>query len=71
MTTKGRTESRVSLIDNGSVGSNTQKIIQQKEKILQQKDKKIKSLEEKIEKLHIRLKKKEDKGSYYSGKKTS
>ena len=54
-------ESRVSLVNDGSVGSNTQKIIQQKDKILQQKDKKILGLETKIEKLQARLKKKEDK----------
>lgn len=54
-------DSRVSLVNDGSVGSNTQKIIQQKDKILQQKDKKILGLETKIEKLQARLKKKEEK----------
>jgi GxxExxY protein len=54
-------ESRVSLVNDGSVGSNTQKIIQQKDKRLQQKDKKILTLEGKIETLQARLKKKEDK----------
>jgi len=54
-------ESRVSLVNDGSVGSNTQKIIQQKDKILQQKDKKILTLKGTIETLQARLKKKEDK----------
>ena len=54
-------ESRVSLVNDGSVGSNTQKIIQQKDKRLQQRDKKILTLEGKIEMLQARLKKKEDK----------
>jgi len=61
MTSKSMNESRVSLVNDGSVGSSTQKIIQQKDKILQQKDKKILGLETKIEKLQARLKKKEDK----------
>ena len=37
MTSKSMNESRVSLVNDGSVGSNTQKIIQQKDKRLQQK----------------------------------
>jgi GxxExxY protein len=61
MSSKSMNESRVSLVNDGSVGSNTQKIIQKKDKILQQKDKKILGLETKIEKLQARLKKKEDK----------
>jgi GxxExxY protein len=61
MSSKSTNESRVSLINDGSVGSNMQKIIQQKDKILQQKDKKILGLETKIEKLQSRLKKKEEK----------
>jgi len=61
MSSKSMNESRVSLVNDGSVGSNTQKIIQQKDKRLQQKDKKILTLEGKIEKLQSRLKKKEDK----------
>ena len=54
MSGKYTNESRVSIINDGSVGSNTQKIIQQK-------DKKIPRLETKIEKLQGRLKKKEEK----------
>jgi len=61
MSGKYTNESRVSIINDGSVGSNTQKIIQQKDKIIQQKDKKILGLETKIEKLQGRLKKKEEK----------
>jgi len=61
MSSKSMNESRVSLVNDGSVGSNTQKIIQQKDKRLQQKDKKILTLEGKIETLQARLKKKEDK----------
>ena len=41
MSSKSMNESRVSLVNDGSVGSNTQKIIQKKDKILKQKDKKI------------------------------
>lgn len=61
MSSKSINESRVSLVNDGSVASNTQKIIQQKDKRLQQKDKKILALEGKIETLQSRLKKKEDK----------
>ena len=61
MSSKSINESRVSLVNDGSVGSNTQKIIQQREKQLIQRDKKIATLEAKIEKLQVRLKKKEDK----------
>ena len=61
MSSKSINESRVSLVNDGSVGSNTQKIIQQREKQLIQRDKKIVTLEAKIEKLQVRLKKKEDK----------
>ena len=41
MSSNSMNESRVSLVNDGSVGSNTQKIIKQKDKKLQQKDKKI------------------------------
>ena len=61
MSSKSTNESRVSLVNDGSVGSNTQKIIQQREKQLIQRDKKIVTLEAKIEKLQVRLKKKEEK----------
>ena len=61
MTSKSMNESRVSLVNDGSVGSSTQKIIQQKDKKLHQRDKKILALEGKIETLQARLKKKEDK----------
>ena len=61
MSSKSMNESRVSLVNDGSVGSNTQKIIQQKDKRLQQKDKKILALEGKIETLQSRLKKKKIK----------
>lgn len=61
MSSKSINESRVSLVNDGSVGSNTQKIIQQREKQLIQRDKKIVTLEAKIEKLQVRLKKKEEK----------
>ena len=54
MSSKSMNESRVSLVNDGSVGSNTQKIIQQKDKRLQQKDKKILVLEGKIETLQAR-----------------
>ena len=61
MSSKSMNESRVSLVNDGSVGASTQKIIQQKDKRLQQKDKKILTLESKIETLQARLKRKEDK----------
>ena len=61
MSSKSINESRVSLVNDGSMGSNTQKIIQNKDKILQQKDKKILTLEGKIETLQARLKKKKIK----------
>ena len=61
MSIKSIHESRVSLVNDGSMGSNMQKIIQNKDKILQQKDKKILTLEGKIETLQARLKKKENK----------
>jgi hypothetical protein len=48
MSSKSINESRVSLVNDGSVGSNTQKIIQQREKQLIQRDKKIATLEAKI-----------------------
>jgi len=62
-------ESRVSLVNDGSVASNTQKCIQQKDKRLLQKDKKITGLEEKIEKLQARLKKQEEKNVIVAQKK--
>ena len=61
MSIKSIHESRVSLVNDGSMGSNMQKIIQNKDKILQQKDKKILTLEGKIETLQARLKKKKIK----------
>ena len=61
MSSKSMNESRVSLVNDGSVGASTQKIIQQKDKRLQQKDKKILTLESKIETLQARLKRKEDR----------
>jgi GxxExxY protein len=64
MSSKSMNESRVSLVNDGSVGASTQKIIQQKDKRLQQKDKKILVLEGKIEKLQSRLKNKEDKTTF-------
>jgi len=57
-------ESRVTLVDDGSMESRTQKLIQQK-------DKRIKVLEDKIEKLNTRLKKKEDKTLQIQAKKAA
>ena len=63
-TSKNMQESRVTLVDNGSMESQTQKLIQQK-------DKRIKALESKVEKLNTRLKKKEDKTMQLQAKKAA
>jgi len=69
MSSNSMNESRVSLVNDGSVGSNMQKMIQQKDKRLQQKDKKILTLESKVETLQARLKKKEEKKAISVAKK--